>query len=64
MLLGKFGVLLWSLFGLLLVSFYMSNFRAVLLARVREKDIQTAEDVVIRDKTVYMPDVLYYYLFQ
>ena len=41
-------VTLWSVFSFFLVSFYNSNFRAVLMSYNYEKPIKTHEDVVER----------------
>ncbi|TRY79366.1 hypothetical protein TCAL_14786 [Tigriopus californicus] len=60
---GKMLALLWSLFALLMVSFYMSNLRTNLIAPGLEPEINNHEDILKYDKFVHV-NILFIFLCQ
>lgn len=62
MSIGKFTTLLWSVFALLVVSFYTSNLRTNLIAPGLEPEINSHTDILKYDKTVHADDLLLFLL--
>ena len=52
---GKFLVLLWSFFTLIIVHSFQGNLRANLISKEFEKPITTHQDVLDRGQTVFFP---------
>ena len=52
---GKFMLLLWSFFSLFITMFYNCNLRANLIAVDYEKPVDSANDILDRGQTIYMP---------
>ncbi|TRY79367.1 hypothetical protein TCAL_14787 [Tigriopus californicus] len=59
---GKFATLLWSIFALLVVSFYTSNLRTNLIAPNFEPEINSHEDILKYDKIVHVDNILIFLL--
>ncbi|XP_059085026.1 uncharacterized protein LOC131882025 [Tigriopus californicus] len=59
---GKLMTLLWSVFALLVVSFYTSNLRTNLIAPNLEPEINSHEDVLKYDMTVHADHLLSFLL--
>ncbi len=51
---GRFGVILWSIFALLMTMFYTSNLRAFMIMVEYEESLDSIEDIIANGKTPWM----------
>ena len=57
----KFVLLIWGLFGGLLVYFFLANFLTVLLRPQYEKPVDSVQDIIERGMITFVPDASYYW---
>lgn len=50
---GKFTTLLWSIFSMVMVFFFLSNFRARLISLSLERPLQSIEDIAASEHKLY-----------
>lgn len=57
---GRIIVLMWSIFAFLMVSFYNSNLRTILIAPAYELRIETTRDLIKSGRDIYVHIAAYY----
>ncbi|TRY68267.1 hypothetical protein TCAL_16495 [Tigriopus californicus] len=57
---GRFIVLLWSIFAFLMVSFYLSNLRTIIIAPAYEPRIDSTQDLIKSGRELYVHVAAYY----